>query len=334
MRSHLLLALFFCVLNAIPQCPEAPKQPADRRSNKKYLTVSSFNAEWLFLAGEGKSTCPGTGCPWKDATMANQHLKNVAGVLKQINADIINIVEVQNCNVLKKLNDELKGMNYLPYLVQGTDTATGQNVGILTRVDPIQNLQRTDSRVEYPVAGSKCNYKGTPGNTGVSKHFYTQFKVEGMSNPLVLIGLHFLAFPDDVSRCVQREAQATVIRRLADGFTGSNVIVLGDVNDFDPTVQDAADSVPISGVLNILKSTSLINMAAEIKDVSQRYSCWYDANSNCKVDPHELTMIDHLLVSKDLKLSITSAEYFHGYNASCNGLISDHWPVVVTLDLS
>lgn len=28
------------------------------------------------------------------------------------------------------------------YLVQGTDTATGQNVGLLTRVDPIVAMQR------------------------------------------------------------------------------------------------------------------------------------------------------------------------------------------------
>ena len=29
-----------------------------------------------------------------------------------------------------------------PYLVQGTDTATGQNVGLLTRIDPIVAMQR------------------------------------------------------------------------------------------------------------------------------------------------------------------------------------------------
>jgi hypothetical protein len=66
-------------------------------------------------------------------------------------------------------------------------------------------------------------------------------------------------------------------------------------------VKDAADSVPISNVLNILKTQpdmELVNAAAEISDKNQRYSCWYDPNNNCKDDPHELTMIDHLLLSK------------------------------------
>jgi len=328
----LILIIISGVFGAFPECPEAPEIPKDRRINKNKLTVASFNAEWLFLQSEGKKDCPGSGCPWSNETIAIQHLNRIADVISDIDADIVNIVEVQNCNVLKKLNERLVGQKYLPYLVQGTDSATGQNVGILTRIDPVVDLQRTANRVEYPIPNTKCTSKIT-GDTGVSKHFYTTFHVEGMTKPLSLIGLHFLAFPDDLARCVQREAQATVIQQLSKQFSSNHLIILGDMNDFDPSVEDASDSITITGVLDILKESRMINVASEVEQISSRYSCWYDKNNNCKVDKHELTILDHLLLSKDLSDSIEDAYYYHGYSAYCGTLNSDHWPVVVTLDL-
>jgi hypothetical protein len=87
-------------------------------------------------------------------------------------------------------------------------------------------------------------------------------------------------------------------------------------------VRDAADSVPISNVLNILKeqpssNSELVNVAAEISDRNQRYSCWYDANDNCEHDPHELTMIDHLLLSKGTTLSKQVVVQFSINNSLC-----------------
>jgi len=327
------LALFFLfpfLISGQKYCPIAPIVPIDRRSDKTKLTIASFNTEWLFLTGEGKSDCPGSGCPWKNETTAVAHLKTIAKVLTDINADIVNIVEVQNCNVLTKLNQQIPHLKYLPYLVQGTDTATGQNVGILTRVDPIEDIKRTTNRVEYPISGSKCG-STNKGTSAVSKHYYTRFKVEGLSKPLAMIGLHFLAFPDDKSRCVQREAQATVIKQLSKELKDSYIVVLGDMNDFDPDIVDASEDVPISQVLNILKGTELTNVAMKIQDVSQRYSCWYDRNANCQNDEGELTMIDHLLISKDLPF--VDSHYYHGYPPSCNTLDSDHWPVLATIDI-
>jgi hypothetical protein len=41
-------------------------------------------------------------------------------------------------------------------MVLGTDSYTGQNPGILTRIDPIEDLTRSTSRVTYPVPESTC----------------------------------------------------------------------------------------------------------------------------------------------------------------------------------
>lgn len=48
-----------------------------------------------------------------------------AEVLRGINADFVNIVEVEDCTMLEKLNAKLPELQYKHYLIKGTDTATG-----------------------------------------------------------------------------------------------------------------------------------------------------------------------------------------------------------------
>ena len=98
-------------------------------------------------------------------------------------------------------------------MLQGADTFTGQNVALLTRVDPLVDLQRTEARVEYPVEGSTCfgsstisTDKPTPKKAkGVSKHFFTRFAVAGLARPITMVALHFLARPDDPRRRARRK---------------------------------------------------------------------------------------------------------------------------------
>ena len=54
----------------------------------------------------------------------------------KIDADIVHFNEVEDCRVLRLLMDMLPGHGYRAYLVPGTDNMTGQNVGVLTRIDP------------------------------------------------------------------------------------------------------------------------------------------------------------------------------------------------------
>jgi len=265
-------------------------------------------------------------------------MQRVASELAIINADIISFEEVQDCTALSRLNALLPGFGYLPYLLTGTDTATGQNVGILTRIDPAVSLKRTALRVTYPIAGSDCKYSGKGGDSAVSKHYFTSFNIPGLPSPLSLIGMHFLAYPDDVTRCVEREAQASVIKSLiADALQqGHSVIALGDLNDFDGLVLDQANSKPISQVLSLLRDPlpgrgdELIS-AAELVPQPNRYTIWWDSNGNCRVDPKELTSLDHLLYSTDLAPYVAGVSIDHSYPAVCNTYESDHWPIVLHL---
>jgi hypothetical protein len=46
---------------------------------------------------------------------------------------------VGDCGVLREVLDLLPpGHGYNPYLVRNDDTATGQHVGLLSRIDPIE----------------------------------------------------------------------------------------------------------------------------------------------------------------------------------------------------
>jgi len=342
------LALVVCALaaSALPidsvpdmetlvDCPTAPATPGDRRTNKGVLSVVTYNAEWLFYdGGSGGSVCPGSGCPWPDQASATQHFRSIASVLSNLDADIVVMQEVESCASLNRLLGYMSnGASYKPYMVKGTDTSTGQQVGIITKVDPIMNVIRTENRVSYPIAGSKCGSTSS-GTYGVSKHLYTKFRVNGIT--IALASAHYLAYPDDKTRCVQREAQATVLRdfvRAQTNFNTEEVIILGDLNDYDDVVIDAAGSVPISSVLKIqreVSSPNLYNIAALETRQTERYSSWYDRNGNCRDDGgNEHTSIDHLLVSSGLRSRITSMKFDHSYTASCSSTYSDHFPIYV-----
>jgi len=271
-----------------------------------------------------------------------KHIQQISGVIKGVNADIVVLEEVEDCNVLEMVVDNIGDDSYRYYLVKGTDTATGQNVGLITRIDPSTNLARTADRADFPVSGSKCGYS-TEGDSGVSKHFYAQFDVQNLDEPLVIIGAHLVAFPLEPSRCAQREAQATVLSKLAEAEAhskGYHLIMLGDFNDYDNSFLDAANDVPVSKALQIMKTdtsgkTQMINVGSKITPQTARWSSWYDKNSNCKHTPDEDTLIDHILISNSLSPYLASQTIGHQfYIPQCDSYYSDHWPYWVTLTLN
>jgi len=330
--SLVTLSLALAV-SAQVECPNAPSKPQDRRTNTSRLVISTFNAEWLFLDGKN---CPGSGCPWANEAAALQHLADVAAVVKGVDADIITIEEVQGCDVLRALIDLLPSdFGYKPYLVKGTDTSTGQNVGLLTRIDPSIDLQRTEQRASFPISGTDCG-PTTAGTSGISKHYYTIINVNGIR--ILFVGMHLIAFPIDPSRCNQREAQATVARSLITSLEGEfdELVILGDLNDYSGTVIDAAGDKPTSRVLEWFGSIPSVDIdmtnVAQYLTQPNRYTAWYDIDNSCSDQGgKEHTSIDHLLISPGLNAKRTSSSIDHSYTVSCKTKVSDHWPVIVEL---
>jgi exonuclease III len=297
-----------------------------------------YNAEWLFIDYYASADCPGNGCTWKNTSEATTHLQYVSKVIQQLNPDIVNLCEIEGCHELQTLIENLGDNNYQPYLKKGTDTSTGQNVGILTRIDPAIDLYRTENRVSYPIPGSRCGYTGSPSTTGVSKHYITEYKINGTN--LAVIGAHLLAIPTDPTRCAEREAQASVLQQVIYDYINRTyeILLIGDFNDYDAENLDLNNNKPISMVLDILKGTSgelagkyELYAISENIEQSERYSDWWDPNGDCKSETNEFSMIDHILVSSFLQGKIVDSYIYHGYDEYCGKYNSDHFPVVIDL---
>ena len=294
-----------------------------------------YNVEWLFIDYYAPMKCPGSGCTWANESEANIHMQYVANVVSTLKPDILNICEVEGIDEMNILREQtVNGTEYQTYLTKGTDTVTGQNVGLMTKWMPTLNLTRTEEKMTYPLVGSNCGYTGASGSVGVSKHYITEFEI--YDRPTLFIGLHLLAYPEDATRCAEREAQAQIIQNVISANLDKEIIVLGDLNDFDGRVLDANRNVPTSRVLDILKGLDGQNKGKyELRSASEnmpeveRFSDWWDQNVDCVSTANEFSMIDHVLVTPFLYERIEDVFVYHGYDEFCGKYNSDHYPLVV-----
>ena len=338
----LFLSLFINLINTAfgeTECPYITLA-GDRRTDKTKLRLVQYNVEWLFIDYYSPMNCPGDGCTWKNASEAQTHMDYVAKRIQSLNPDIINFCEVEGCDELNILKDKLDG-SYLPYLKKGTDSSTGQNVGMLARVDPLKSLYRSELKYTYPVFGSQCGYTGSSGSSGVSKHYITEYEFSGTS--VAFISAHLLAIPTDPARCAQREAQASVLQNVIANYinNGFEIIMIGDFNDYDAEILDVNGNKPISQVLDILKGLKgdfagkyELHSAAETIQQNERYSDWWDSDNNCNTaSKKDYSMIDHVLVTEKIRKNIINTFIYHDYSEFCGKYDSDHYPVVIDLFL-
>ncbi len=322
---HILIIL--CCLFALVTMTWAD----DRRTDKSTLTIMTFNAEFLWdgvAPEEGNSQVK---FDWKgDQNKAEAHMQKIANIIKLSNPDIVNLVEVENLTALNTFNNKfLSGLGYKAYLVDGKDTFTGQDVALLTKIDPEGNQTKYDGR-----EGQSANIKKS-----VSKNYVARIKVG--NHKLAFIGLHLLAIPTSEDRRLERQAQADAIKQMAleEKAAGYSLIVWGDFNDYDieEVSLDHLNHKPISSVLANIR---LLDRNTEIDDLvnvarfvekSKRYTAWYDANSNNRVDlPGDFSSIDHILLSPELAGRIEKVEIPQNHNPM---EVSDHFPIVVKLRL-
>jgi len=333
-----ILFLCFFIFNIVRSETECPivTTNGDRRKDQNKLRIVQYNVEWLFVDYYSPMNCPGQGCTWKNQSEALTHMDYVSQRIKNINPDIINFCEVEGCDELNMLKDKLDG-SYMPYLKKGTDTSTGQNVGMLTRIDPLRSLYRTELKYNYPIPGSKCGYNGSTTSSGVSKHYITEFNFGGMN--IAFISAHLIAIPTDSARCAQREAQASVLQTVIVDYVSRDyeIIMIGDFNDYDGEVLDMNSNKPTSRVLDILKGLdgdfkgkyTLYSVAETIKQ-EERFSDWWDSDNNCNtMSNKDYSMIDHVLVTDHIRKNIANTFIYHGYEEFCGKYDSDHFPVVI-----
>ncbi len=283
----------------------------DRRRQADRLVLMALNAEFLWdgvAPEEGK-----IDFPWKGSQVeAEAHMADIAEIIRAHDPDLVHLSEVENPRALKTLNDKfLPESGYLPYLIPGTDTATGQDVALLSRIE-LEKISR-DPRPGFSGGTRK----------GVSKHYIATLRVGDLR--LGLVGLHFLAGPTREHRRDDREAQADAVRRMARELDdrGREVIVWGDFNDFDGQTLDRSGNRPITRVLEWIRDLDPNDPADDLFNVAerlprqQRYTNGRDA-------------IDHILVSPELARRIVEVEIPRDHDPRA---VTNHYPIIVHLSV-
>lgn len=219
--------------------------------------------------------------------------------------------------------------------------APGANirVGFLYNTDRVQlsdsvNGQKgssTDS-VAYDAAKDQLTYNPgrikplNPAFSASRKPLAAQFEFQG--EKIIVIANHFNSksgdqgpFGNTQPPILSSETQRHQIAAVVNGFvkdvvTGNpdaNVIVLGDLNDFQFTE-----------TATILKGKELDNLI-ETLPLEEQYTYTYDGNSQ---------VLDHILVSKNLtKSSQVDVVHLNADFPSSKGRVSDHDPIVAQIDL-
>ena len=126
-------------------CDSGYLAPVIPGSDKKLLHVAQYNTKWLFIDYCSSSDCPGSDCPWEISTEAQTHLTRISNNIKSTHPDIMNMAEIRGCDEINFLHDTLDD-SYDGHLIKGTDTSTGQNVGMIYRIDPFIPLYGTENK--------------------------------------------------------------------------------------------------------------------------------------------------------------------------------------------
>lgn len=338
-----LTGLFGC---AVPR--ERGLEPVARvdvREIGRQVRIMTFNAEWLVATADESSKNP-----WKPEYVLNEHVERIAGVIETLEPDIVNLVEVTSTAAVERLMTILreKGLTtYIFFHIESHDTGTGQDIALITKfapdlVDgaPIRTFfsRRTGKwRVEYSwtTAGGVTH----TDTTSISKNVV--YCVTIGSQKIGFLGLHLKAFPNDRKSNAQRTGQAKVAQKIIREEIvdrGYLPIVLGDLNDYDPDVPDRDESsATMTAVLRLLKDydpvspgDELLNTASRISRQFDRYTAYWDKNKNGALDERDpMTMIDHILVHRDLMPHVQRVFIDHGHGAAT----TDHWPVIVDIVL-
>jgi endonuclease/exonuclease/phosphatase family metal-dependent hydrolase len=283
----------------------------DRREDRSVLRVGTFNVEWMFAAGARPAS------PWESPNAVSAHVERVAEVIHAARLDVVALHEVQDCAMLQRLS-ALLGPAFRFYFAPGSDTATGQQSVLLTKLDPLGPVARSESRASYPVPGSTCGMRGAAQSAGVSKHGIAHMRAANFS--FLFVFAHFKAGSDAAS-CARREAQAAVLRGIAEAAGSGPVVLAGDFNTQDDQFEDASGTRGTSLTLSTLRGSSATNLGA-----------WLPVASRASIGR---SLIDHVLVTNDL-LPRVRGVWCDGSDVPQpaereTAFYSDHLPVVVEL---
>ncbi|MEO0532201.1 MAG: endonuclease/exonuclease/phosphatase family protein [Planctomycetota bacterium] len=280
-----------------------------------------------------------------------KHLERVAAVIETLTPDVLNLVEVTSREAVDALIAILheKGLDdYRGYHVESNDGFSGMDVGVISRL-PLDEVDGKTIRTIYspkgdPTWSQAFSFTGFDGErktsgTSLSRNSLYFLSVNGWK--LGFLGLHLKSNPSDEYSNAKRTAETELVRRVIRGEIvpkGYLPLVLGDLNDYDPSVPDRDEGrSTLTKTLTRIKDydsdspgDELVNAAKWVPRKADRYTSHWDWNENGAADGDDVfTMIDHVLLPKQLEPHVKRVFICHTVGLDT----SDHFPVVVDLSL-
>jgi endonuclease/exonuclease/phosphatase family metal-dependent hydrolase len=264
---------------------EAPRGP---------VTLASWNIENFFDVYDDPYTRDDVTKP---AYVNQARQKRIAAVLRELDADIVALQEVENRYLLQQFVDTyLNGMNYQVVLIEGNDTR-GIDVALLSRL-PIESVSSYQHRRFADSHGVEQNFRRDLLRVRIGGDFGGDVYV-----------VHLKSQFGDRAADIVREAEAREISRIVAQNRGDNstyrAVVIGDFNE--------VDDMP---TLEILRDSGLVDSMAD----TEKYS--YNKK------PY-LTRIDFALMTPALADRVADAQIINQLGQHELKKCSDHYPLLV-----
>ena len=186
----------------------------------------SINAEWLWTPKDG--VAEGDRVRIKDMRLQDyqEELEYYASLIHASNADIVAFSEIENESVVDDLTVAL-GAPWIGYFRQGRDTATGQDVALVSRLSLVRGSV-TD--FNFPVGRLSWNDRGKR----LSKVLGAVFVLPDSNEHVAVLTSHFLSRRNDSlkkSNNRLRQAKAALVGLQMFDAKITKAIVMGDLND-------------------------------------------------------------------------------------------------------
>ncbi len=297
------------------------------------LKIATFNCEFLvknnvhkkfgyplILKNSDKTEWEKPG--YRD-TKFKEAITVVAEVIKEINADVISLIEVGKEEDVEQLRQEvgLLGVDYPHSTVcKSSDYTTKQQVAIFSKRPIVVHSKIIAGREGYD---QEFDDPESEKDTGISKGMHISFTVADQVINMFIV--HLASERGGHEQDAQRVAQASIIRRnyLEYLNKGEHVIVAGDLNDHrgQPALRRIRGKDDIYGDLI---QTGLSNYFPKDK-LDSRWTYQFKG---------ERRQIDHILISQSIKRACKRGGIKSEVIPVSNKMASDHRAFVVTLEFN
>ena len=236
------------------------------------INIMAINTEWLWTPYD--HNVDGARYNKGDMTVQNYkaELKFYASLVKQHKIQVLAVSEIENESVAINLANAF-GSEWRAYFKQGRDTATGQDVAIISNLEPVKGSLTDFGFPRGQLPNSLGKKKRLSKVVGVQFWNDTHQK----RTKIGVITSHFLSKRNENKKKFKnRHRQAYALLKAIDLFIEDSdaLIVLGDFNDF-------IDS-------NVLKTLMIKNQLHSAEMMSFRMQ-------NILPDKKALKRIDHIL---------------------------------------